>query len=120
MLKEKAIDFFFPLGEIGFWVLMDDKLKCNIIPKLWEFGALRGRCHLIPKAISTGRLLGSLHSAALLQRGGCEGEGGFAMDCLISRTLKCDHQIKRLGLRSTVPLRGGENILDLHKWGAEH
>jgi len=72
---------------------MDDKLKCNIIPKLWGFGALRGRCHLIPKAISTGRPLVLLHSAALLQWGGREGRGGFAMDCLISRTLKCEHYI---------------------------
>lgn len=54
-------------------------------------------------------------------QGGREGEGGssFAMDCLISRTLKCEHQIKRLGPRRAVALRGGENVMDLHKWAVE-
>lgn len=89
---------------------MDDRLKCNIILKLWGFGALWDQCHLIPKAIRTVRLLHSvlLHSAALLGQG--EGEASnssFAMECLISRTLKCEHQIKKLGLRGTVALMGG-------------
>lgn len=41
------------------------------------------------------------------------------MDCLISRTLKCEHQIKRPGPRSTVAPRGGDNVLDLRKWAVE-
>lgn len=89
---------------------MDDRLKCNIIPKLWGFGALWDQCHLIPKAIRTVRLLqsGLLHSAALLWRGEREASNSnFAMECLISRTLKCEYQIKRLGLRSTVALSQG-------------
>lgn len=97
---------------------MDDRLKCNIIPRLWGFGALWDQCHLIPNAIRTIRLLCSilLHSAALLWGGEREASNSsFAMECLISRTLKCKHQIKKLGLRSTVALREGENALDLRK-----
>lgn len=89
---------------------MDDRLKCNIIPKLWGFGALWDQCHLIPKAIRTVRLLQSvlLHSAALLWQGEREASNSsFAMKCLISRMLKCEHQIKKLGLRSTVALSQG-------------
>lgn len=104
---------FLPLGEIGFWILMDDRLKCNIIPKLWGFGALWDQCHVIPKAVRTIRLL---HSAALLWRGEREASNSsFAKECLISRTLKCEQQIKKLGPRSTVAVRGGENALDLRK-----
>lgn len=97
---------------------MDDRLKCNIIFRLWEFGALWDQCHLIPKSIMTIRQLCSvfLHSAALLWQGEREASRcSFAMECLVSRTLKCEYQIKKLGLRNTVALREGENALDLRK-----
>lgn len=109
---------FLPLGEIGFWVLMDDRLKCNIIPKLWGFGALWDQCHLIPKAIRSVRLLHSvlLLSATLHWQGERKASNSsFAMQCFITRTLKCEHQIKKLGLRNTVALMAGENALGLRK-----
>lgn len=71
--KRKLLIFLL-LGEITFWVLMDNKLKCSIIPEPWGSGSLRDQRHHIPKAVSAARLLALLNSAALLRQGGHEGK----------------------------------------------
>lgn len=75
MLKEKAIYFFLPLGEIGFWILMDDKSKCNIIPELGVWCS-PGLMPPYSQSCQRWQAAGITPWCCPALRGGCEGEGG--------------------------------------------
>lgn len=49
---ERKLLILVPPSEIGFWGLMDDKLKCNIIPELWGTGVLGADAILFPKLLA--------------------------------------------------------------------